>query len=63
MSADKTPPTNDELRAAFKRAVWLRFAGWTFDRALAAPLIAWSLQKSALAARRTHHLPAQPSLF
>ena len=57
------PPTTDELRAAFNRCTELRFAGWSFERALAAPLVLWSLQKSALAARRTHQLPAQPRLI
>lgn len=63
MSADTTPTTTAELRAAFERARVLHFYGWTFERALAAPLVLWALQKSALAARRSHHLPAQPGLF
>ena len=58
-----TPPTTDELRAAFDRARLLHLSGWTFARAMAVPLVAWSLEKSALAARQTHHLPAQPRLF
>jgi len=58
-----TPVTTAELRAAFDRARLLRFSGWTFERALAAPLVAWSLHKSAIAARRRHHLPAQPRLL
>lgn len=57
------PATTDELRAAFNRAAVLHLRGWTFARAIAVPLIAWSLEKSALAARRTHHLPAQPRLI
>ena len=57
------PPTTTELRAAFERARVLHLSGWTFARALAAPLVLWAMQKSALAARRTHHLPAQPGLF
>lgn len=57
------PPTTAELRAAFARASLLHFRGWTFERAMATPLVAWSLEKSALAARRTHHLPAQPRLI
>lgn len=61
--SDTTPVTTDELRAAFNRCTGLRFAGWTFERAQAAPLVLWALQKSALAARRSHHLPAQPGLF
>lgn len=58
-----TPPTTDELRAAFDRARVLHLRGWTFARALAVPLVAWSLEKSALAARRTHNQPAQPRLI
>lgn len=58
-----TPPTTDELRAAFNRAALLHLRGWTFTRALAVPLVAWSLEKSALAARHSHHLPAQPRLI
>lgn len=57
------PPTTDELRAAFDRARVLHLRGWTFARALAVPLVAWSLEKSALAARRTHNQPAQPRLI
>lgn len=57
------PPTTAELRAAFDRARVLHLSGWTFERAQAAPLVLWALQKSALAARRAHHLPTQPSLF
>jgi hypothetical protein len=55
--------TTAELRAAFDRARILRLSGWTFERALAAPLVAWSLQKSALAARRTAAGPVQPRLI
>ena len=61
MTAD--PVTTAELRAAFDRARVLHLRGWTFARALAVPLVAWSLEKSALAARRTHQLPAQPRLI
>ena len=57
------PPTTAELRAAFNRAALLHLRGWTFARAVSVPLVAWSLEKSALAARRTHHLPAQPRLI
>lgn len=60
---DATPVTTVELRAAFERARVLHLYGWTFERAQAAPLVLWALQKSALAARRTHHLPAQPRLI
>jgi hypothetical protein len=56
------PPTTTELKAAWKRAGLWRL-GVTFDAALANRLTRWSMEKSALAARRTHHLPAQPALF
>lgn len=56
-------PTTAELRAAFNRAPALHLLGWTFERAQAVPLVRWALEKSALAARRAHHLPAQPALF
>lgn len=57
------PVTMGELRAAFGRARLLRFHGWTFERALDVPVLRWALEKSALAARQKHHLPAQPRLF
>jgi hypothetical protein len=57
------PPTTDELRAAFERAGVLRFRGWSFERALKVPYVAWALEKSALAHRQRHHLPAQPRLI
>lgn len=57
------PPTTDELRAAFQRARLLHLYGWTFDKAMAAPYVAWALEKSALAARQKHHHPAQPRLI
>jgi hypothetical protein len=63
MTAPATPPTTDELRQAFDRAAALRFLGWTFEKALAVGYMRWSLEKSAIAARRTHHLPAQPRLI
>ena len=56
-------PTTAELRAAFNRAPLLHLRGWTFERACAAPLVLWALEKSALAARQTHHHPAQPRLI
>lgn len=56
-------PTMDELRAAFTRAALLHLRGWTFARALATPVVAWSLRRSAVAHRKTHHLPAQPRLI
>lgn len=59
------PPTTDELRAAWKRPGMtpLRFIGWTFERAMSVPTVRWSLEKSALAARQTNNLPAQPRLI
>lgn len=61
------PATTAELRAAFNRAAVLHLRGWTFARAMTVPLVAWSLEKSALAHRekpgRSHHLPAQPRLI
>lgn len=56
------PLTTTELRAAFNRARVLHLRGWTFERAMSVHYIAWSLGNSALAARRTHNLPAQPRL-
>lgn len=57
-------PTAAELRAAYNRsALRHHLRGWTFERACAAPLVLWALNKSALAARRTHHLPAQARLI
>lgn len=58
-----TPITTAELRAAFDRARVLRLSGWTFQRAIDTPLLRWSLEKSALAARRRHALPTQPRLI
>ena len=52
-----------ELSAAFARARLLRFHGWTFERAVAVPVLRWALEKSALAARRTHALPVQSRLI
>lgn len=61
---DLTPPTTDELRAAWHRAgTPLRFLGWNFDKAMATPSVRWALEKSVLAHRHTHHLPAQPRLI
>lgn len=55
-------PTTVELKAAWQRAGLWR-AGVKFSEAMSRPLVRWSLEKSALAARRTHHLPVQPALF
>lgn len=57
------PPTTDELRQAFARAAYLKLLGWTFEKAMAVDYMRWSLNRSALAARTTHHLPAQPRLI
>jgi len=58
-----TPPTTDELRAAFNRVPSLRFMGWNFEKAMSVATVRWALEKSALAGRRTHHSPAQPRLI
>jgi hypothetical protein len=67
MTYAATPPTTTELRAAFQRARLLHLRGWTFARAMAVPLVAWSLEKSALAQRgkpgQTQHHPAQLRLI
>ncbi len=63
MKPDTTPPTTDELRAAFNRAPMLHMRGWNFEKSIGVPYVLWSLEKSALAARRTHQLPAQPRLI
>lgn len=60
---NSTQPTTAELRAAFNRAPLLHLRGWNFERAMACPLTRWAMEKSALAARRTHHMPDQPALF
>lgn len=58
-----TAPTTEELRMAYERAPLLRLAGWTFERACANRLVLWSLNHSAIAFRRHHHLPSQPRLL
>lgn len=57
------PVTTDELRQAFNRVPGMCLRGWTFERAISVDLIRWSLEKSALSYRKTHHLPAQPRLI
>lgn len=59
----RDPPTTDELRAAFNRVPLLHLSGWTFEKAMRVPTVRWGLEKSALARRRTHQLPAQPRLI
>ncbi len=63
LSADLSAVTMDELRAAWDRCRVLRLDGWTFERALSTPIVAWSLMRSAASHRITHHLPAQPRLI
>lgn len=63
MMDQSTPPTTAELRAAFGRARLLRFHGWTFDRAMAVPVLRWALERSAIARRHTENTPAQPRLI
>lgn len=58
-----TQNTTDELRAAFGRARLLRFHGWTFERALAVPVLRWALERSAMARRESENHPAQPRLI
>jgi hypothetical protein len=60
---DRTPPTTDELRAAFARVPLLHLSGWTFEKAMRVPTVRWALEKSVLARRRSHNLPAQPRLI
>lgn len=57
-----TPITTDELRLAYRRAGLWRI-GMSFGQAMQAPLVLWGLEKSALAVRRRHHLPAQARLI
>ena len=63
MTAPAITVSTAELRAAFGRARLLRFHGWTFERALAVPVVRWALERSALARRHTDHTPAQPRLI
>lgn len=63
MSTDDTPVTTAELRAAFSRARLLRFHGYTFERAMAVPVLRWALSRSAIARRQTDQTPAQPRLI
>jgi hypothetical protein len=46
--------TTAELRLAFRRVGLWRF-GWSFEKAMAVPVVLWGLQKSALAGRRQGH--------
>ncbi len=63
MTTNTAPITTDELRAAFGRARLLRFHGWTFERALAVPVLRWALERSAMARRQSENHPAQPRLI
>jgi hypothetical protein len=58
---NETPITTAELRLAYRRAGLWRI-GMTFEVACDAPLVRWSLTKSALAARRAG-VPAQLRLI
>jgi len=57
-----TPPTTDELKAAFKRSGLWR-DGWSYYKAITTGTVRWSLERSALATRRKHNLPAQARLI
>jgi hypothetical protein len=63
MKPADTHITTAELRAAFGRARLLRFHGWTFDRAMAVPVLRWALERSAIARRQSENHPAQPRLI
>lgn len=63
MNLNDIPITTHELRAAYNRAPALRFLGLSFERACAAPLILWSLKRSALAVRRSLTFPIQSRLL
>ena len=63
MKRADTHVTTAELRAAFGRARLLRFNGWTFDRAMAVPVLCWALERSAIARRQSENHPAQPRLI
>lgn len=52
-------PTDAELRCAFRRSGLWRL-GWEYSRAIAAPLVRWALERSAIAHRRPA-TPAQPA--
>lgn len=54
--------TTQERKDAYTRAGLWRM-GMSFAAAQAAPLVLWSLEKSALAARRRHALPLQADLL
>jgi hypothetical protein len=54
--------TTQERKDAYTRAKLWRI-GMSFHQAQAAPLVRWALEKSALARRKRHAIPAQPSLI
>jgi len=56
-------PTTEDLRSAFDRVKVLRFRGWTFERAMATPLIRAALRLSALSRLRGAPCPTQVQLF
>jgi hypothetical protein len=54
MDTSNTPISTMELRLAYRR-VGLWRIGMSFAAAMAAPLVRWGLEKSALAGRRRGH--------
>jgi hypothetical protein len=62
-------PTIADLRAAFARVPLLHLRGWTFERAMVAPLVRWSLihvaraQRERLETAAGRRLPYQPTLI
>ena len=52
MNTATNPVTTAEYKAAYRRAGLWRI-GMTFDAAMAAPLVRWAMEKSALAERRS----------
>ena len=56
------PPTTAELKSAYRRSGLWR-VGVSFEQAQAMRLVLWTMEKSALAARRRDRLPVQPALF
>lgn len=55
-------PTTAELKEAFKASrLWV--FGVTFERAIASPLVMWSLRHDVMAARKKYQSPLQPRLI
>lgn len=59
--SEPTTATDAELRCAFRRSGLWRL-GWEYSRAIAAPLVRWALERSAIAHRRPA-APTQPRLI